>query len=444
MCPLVEGSAEARGEGRDRGVRAARSDEDLAGLRLGLLHGQMPAPREGSGDGRVPRRRARRARRHDRDRGRRRRAERDGDGRRGRRSLRAARSCTSCAVASDAARDASWCFLLADPTTAEAKARMEAMAASTDGFQLAERDLEIRGAGEVFGERQSGFTDLKLGRLPRDEPIVVEARAVGRAHPRRRSRPRRAPAAARGGRGPARRRRRVPVQELTESIGDGATRRGATGRLRVVAGAAGGLPLESLPGRGHPADHRPGARSRCSRRSAATGRRRVGARPLRGERRAGDRGAVARRGPRRAGRPRPRRGRPRAAATSPPPASSTPAASCRAARSRRSSRGRPRPRRRSTLVFLRPAVRARPRQTRRRPRRARRRPAGWRRARPSVVERACGRRPVRRRRAWRRRVGTGLRRYARDRLDRVDRPERPDRARSTAWRPPCARDRSTR
>jgi ATP-dependent DNA helicase RecG len=52
------------------------------------------------------------------------------------------------------------------------------MADSTDGFLLAERDLEIRGAGEVFGERQAGFTDLKLGRIPRDEPVVLEARRV--------------------------------------------------------------------------------------------------------------------------------------------------------------------------------------------------------------------------------------------------------------------------
>ena len=49
---------------------------------------------------------------------------------------------------------------------------------STDGFVLAERDLDIRGAGEVFGERQSGFSDLKLGRLPRDEDVVIEAREV--------------------------------------------------------------------------------------------------------------------------------------------------------------------------------------------------------------------------------------------------------------------------
>ena len=68
------------------------------------------------------------------------------------------------------------CFLLADPRTADGQARMEAMVASSDGFELAERDLEIRGAGEVFGERQSGWTDLKLGRLPRDEPVVRRAR----------------------------------------------------------------------------------------------------------------------------------------------------------------------------------------------------------------------------------------------------------------------------
>ena len=72
----------------------------------------------------------------------------------------------------------SWCFLFADPTTEDGEERMAAMARSTDGFLLAEKDLEIRGAGEVFGERQSGFSDLKLGRIPRDEPIVLDARRV--------------------------------------------------------------------------------------------------------------------------------------------------------------------------------------------------------------------------------------------------------------------------
>jgi ATP-dependent DNA helicase RecG len=70
------------------------------------------------------------------------------------------------------------CYLLADPTTPEGRSRLEAMRDSTDGFELAERDLEIRGAGAVFGERQSGMSDLKLGRLPRDEPVVVDARGA--------------------------------------------------------------------------------------------------------------------------------------------------------------------------------------------------------------------------------------------------------------------------
>jgi ATP-dependent DNA helicase RecG len=72
----------------------------------------------------------------------------------------------------------SYCYLLATPTTPQGEARMQAMTESGDGFDLAERDLTIRGAGEVFGERQAGWTDLKLGRLPQDEPIVLEARAV--------------------------------------------------------------------------------------------------------------------------------------------------------------------------------------------------------------------------------------------------------------------------
>jgi len=73
---------------------------------------------------------------------------------------------------------AAWCYLVAEPATPDGEARMKAMVSSTDGFHLAEADLEIRGAGEVFGERQSGFSDLKLGRLPRDESVVIETRAV--------------------------------------------------------------------------------------------------------------------------------------------------------------------------------------------------------------------------------------------------------------------------
>jgi ATP-dependent DNA helicase RecG len=78
-------------------------------------------------------------------------------------------------------RHRSWCALVADPSTTDGALRLQAMVDSNDGFELAERDLEIRGAGEVFGERQSGWSDLKLGRLPRDEDIVVEARRLAEA-----------------------------------------------------------------------------------------------------------------------------------------------------------------------------------------------------------------------------------------------------------------------
>ncbi len=72
----------------------------------------------------------------------------------------------------------SWCFLFADPSTPDGRARMAAMEESNDGFLLAERDLEIRGSGQVFGERQAGLGDLKLGKLPRDAKYVEFARAT--------------------------------------------------------------------------------------------------------------------------------------------------------------------------------------------------------------------------------------------------------------------------
>ncbi len=68
------------------------------------------------------------------------------------------------------------CVLVADPTTPDADARVEAMVATTDGFALAERDLEIRGQGSVFGERQSGRGDLRLGDILADTDLLLAAR----------------------------------------------------------------------------------------------------------------------------------------------------------------------------------------------------------------------------------------------------------------------------
>jgi ATP-dependent DNA helicase RecG len=69
------------------------------------------------------------------------------------------------------------CILFADPLTDEGRARMDAIARTTDGFELANEDLRIRGEGTVFDARQSGLSDLKLARLIDDFDWVRRARS---------------------------------------------------------------------------------------------------------------------------------------------------------------------------------------------------------------------------------------------------------------------------
>jgi len=69
-----------------------------------------------------------------------------------------------------------WCYLVADPGTDEARQRLAAVAASDDGFRLAEEDLRIRGQGTVFGVRQSGLPDLRLADILHDAEVLVSAR----------------------------------------------------------------------------------------------------------------------------------------------------------------------------------------------------------------------------------------------------------------------------
>jgi ATP-dependent DNA helicase RecG len=70
----------------------------------------------------------------------------------------------------------SHCWLVGEPTTADGEARIEALVHSTDGFELAEIDLDLRGEGTIMGERQKGQNDLKLASLRRDREWVVVAR----------------------------------------------------------------------------------------------------------------------------------------------------------------------------------------------------------------------------------------------------------------------------
>jgi ATP-dependent DNA helicase RecG len=80
--------------------------------------------------------------------------------------------------------DASHCFLVTgtggaegdDEERAQGNARLEAMVRTDDGFELAEVDLDIRGEGTIFSERQKGRSDLKLASLRRDRTVVRAAR----------------------------------------------------------------------------------------------------------------------------------------------------------------------------------------------------------------------------------------------------------------------------
>ncbi|HVM11613.1 MAG TPA: ATP-dependent DNA helicase RecG [Actinomycetota bacterium] len=72
----------------------------------------------------------------------------------------------------------SYCILFDEspPDNEEARARIEAMVATTDGFRLADEDLRLRGEGTLFDIRQSGMPDLRLARLAHDTDLVRRSR----------------------------------------------------------------------------------------------------------------------------------------------------------------------------------------------------------------------------------------------------------------------------
>jgi ATP-dependent DNA helicase RecG len=176
VCPLVEGSERVQARSASD-ERERLSAAELSGLRVGLLHGQMAArDKEAAME----------------------------DFRSG--SLDVLVSTTVIEVGVDVPNatvmvieDAdrfgiaqlhqlrgrvgrgsfdSWCYLLGAGATPESQKRLQALERSTDGFELAEVDLELRGEGTILGTRQKGATDLKLASLRRDKDLVASAREV--------------------------------------------------------------------------------------------------------------------------------------------------------------------------------------------------------------------------------------------------------------------------
>ncbi|MEN6557742.1 MAG: ATP-dependent DNA helicase RecG [Thermoguttaceae bacterium] len=69
-----------------------------------------------------------------------------------------------------------FCCVFGDPQTDESRKRLRAFVASTDGFELAETDFQLRGPGDLFGTRQHGLPPLRIADLMHDRALLEEAR----------------------------------------------------------------------------------------------------------------------------------------------------------------------------------------------------------------------------------------------------------------------------
>jgi ATP-dependent DNA helicase RecG len=74
----------------------------------------------------------------------------------------------------------SYCILIAAKKTEESAERLKIMEATSDGFEIAEADLRLRGPGELVGREQSGAPPLRFGNLAEDIGLIEQARELVR------------------------------------------------------------------------------------------------------------------------------------------------------------------------------------------------------------------------------------------------------------------------
>jgi ATP-dependent DNA helicase RecG len=72
----------------------------------------------------------------------------------------------------------SYCILIADAQSPESRERLRVLEETSDGFQIAEADLKLRGPGELLGQQQSGLPRLRFGDLRQDFDLIRQAREL--------------------------------------------------------------------------------------------------------------------------------------------------------------------------------------------------------------------------------------------------------------------------
>jgi ATP-dependent DNA helicase RecG len=76
----------------------------------------------------------------------------------------------------------SFCILVAEAKTDDARKRLNVLASSNDGFAIADADLKLRGPGELLGQNQSGVPPLRFGDLGEDRVLIERARELAATH----------------------------------------------------------------------------------------------------------------------------------------------------------------------------------------------------------------------------------------------------------------------